>query len=76
MCITIKKEYFSHGVHELWLMTLTFKYDLDSVKMNQHANYIGQSSFSSKVIIHAHKHTHPTNCSIWTIKLVGKQYKY
>ena len=27
---------------ELWPVTLTFKLDLDAVKMNQHAKYLGQ----------------------------------
>jgi len=57
-------------------MTLTFKHDLDSVKMNQHAKHLGQRSLSVKVIIwiHTHTHTHPTNCSTWTIKLVSNEY--
>jgi len=31
-------------------MTLTFQFDLDSVKMNLHARYIGQRSFRSKLL--------------------------
>jgi len=37
-------------------MTLTLKLDIDSVRMNQQAKYLGQASFSSKVIA-GHKHT-------------------
>ena len=53
-------------------MTLTFALDLDSVKLNQHAKYLGQRSFSSKVIVRidTHKHTHPTDCSALTTKEV------
>jgi len=39
-------------------MTLTFELDLDRVKMNHHAIYLGQKSFSSKVIARTHRHTH------------------
>jgi len=39
-------------------MTLTFELDLDRVKMNHHAIYLGQKSFGSKVIARTHRHTH------------------
>jgi len=39
-------------------MTLTFELDIDMVEMNQHATYVGQRSFHSKVIVHTHTHTH------------------
>ena len=48
-------------------MTLTLEHDLDNVKMNQHAKYLGQRLLSSKVIVRIHKHT--TYCSIWTTKV-------
>jgi len=32
-------------------MTLTFKLDIDRIKMNLYANYLGQRLFSSKVIV-------------------------
>jgi len=35
-------------------MTLTFEYDLDSVKVNQHAKHIGQRSFNSKFCLDTH----------------------
>ena len=35
-------------------MTVTFKYDLGKIKMNQYANYLYQEIFSSKVIVRAH----------------------
>jgi len=38
-------------------MTLTFVFDLNSVKMNSQVKYPGQRSFSSKLIVQIHKHT-------------------
>jgi len=39
-------------------MTLIFENDLDSAKLNQHATYLGQRSFSSKRYCpHAQTHT-------------------
>jgi len=35
-------------------LTFTFKRDLDNVKMNQKAKYLGQRSFSSKVTVQTH----------------------
>jgi len=32
-------------------VTLTLEYDKDCVKLNQHAKYVVQRSFSSKVIV-------------------------
>jgi len=32
-------------------MTLTFEDDLDNIETNQHVKYLGQISFSSKVIV-------------------------
>ena len=40
--------------------------------MNQHAKYLGQTSFSSKIIAWTYRHTHPTNRSTWTTKVVCK----
>jgi len=37
-------------------MTVTFEFDLDSVKMNQHAKYLRHRSFSP----HRNTHTRPT----------------
>ena len=52
-------------------MTLTFEPDLESVKMNQHAKYVGQMLFNSKVIIaRTHRHTHRTDYPTWTAKVV------
>jgi len=33
---------------------LTFKHDLDKIKMNQFANYLGQRSFKLKVVLQTH----------------------
>jgi len=52
-------------------MTLTFENDLDSVNMNQRAKYVGRRSFSLKVIVRKQTHTHGTDCSTWTTKVVG-----
>jgi len=57
-------------------MTLTFELDRDNVEMNQRAKYLGQRSFSLKVIVRTQTHTHtrhPTYCSTWTTKVVGKK---
>jgi len=32
-------------------MIVTFEHDLDRVKVNQHAKYLGQRSFNSKVVV-------------------------
>jgi len=42
---------------ELRPMTVTFELDPQGVKMNQQAKYVGQRSFSSKVIVRRHRHT-------------------
>jgi len=39
-------------------MTLTFECDLDRVKVNQHAKYLGHISLSSKVIVRTHRQTY------------------
>jgi len=51
-------------------MILTLKLDLDSIKTNQHAKYLGQSRFVPK-LLNAHTHIR-TDCFTWTTKLVGK----
>jgi len=57
-------------------MTLTFELDPHIDKVNQHAKHLGQRSLRSKVIVWTPRqtrvHTRPTNCSAWTIKVVGK----
>jgi len=63
----------------LWFWTLTYDLTLesylDSVKVNRHAKYLGQRSFSSKVIVrtHTHRQTHRTDSSTWTTKLVSNK---
>jgi len=54
-------------------MTLTFEFDLDRVKTNQHARHLGQRLFRSKVIIRTHRHTHVqrTDGSTRTTNVVG-----
>ena len=43
-------------------MTLTFEHDLlDVVKVNQHAKYLNQKTFHSRIIVQTHTHTHTHN---------------
>jgi len=35
-------------------LTLTIKFDLDCIKVNQHAKYLGQTLFHSKVPVQTH----------------------
>jgi len=56
-------------------MTLTFKLDLNRVKLNQHAEHLGQWSYQSKVTVHSHMHTHVTEYSTWTTGMIGKYSK-
>ena len=44
--------------------------------MNQDARYLNQRSFSSKLIVRTQRHTHPTYCSTWTTKMIGKSADY
>lgn len=45
---TAEKEHFIIDDHELWPMTLTFKPDLDMVRVQQQAKYLGHGLFSYK----------------------------
>jgi len=42
-------------------MTLAVEFDLDNVKMNQSAEWRGQRSFRSKVIVRRQTHTDTTD---------------
>jgi len=42
-------------------VTLTFELDLESVKMNQPARYLGLRWLSSQVIVWTRRHTHTPN---------------
>jgi len=54
---------------ELRLLTLNIELVGDSVKMDHHAKYLDQRSFSSIVIVQRDsRHTQPTNCSTWATK--------
>ena len=48
---------FSSCNLEFWPMTLTYKLDLNKVKVNRLASYSDQRLFCLEVIIRAHKHT-------------------
>jgi len=55
---------------------MTYDLDLNSMKMNNQAKYLGQRSSSSKVIAwtHTNRHTDTPNrveCSTWTTEVVG-----
>jgi len=39
-------------------VTFIFELNLDSIAMNQHANYLGQRSFCLEVIERTYKRTH------------------
>jgi len=52
-------------------MTLTYDLERGGVKLKQHTKYLTRKSFSSKVIARTHRHTHRTDCSTWTTKVVG-----
>jgi len=57
---------------ETWPMVLTFELDLDSVKLNQRVGYLGQRSFSSKVIV-SDTHMRPSASSE---KVNGSSYPH
>ena len=67
---TVAERLFSSCDFELWPYDRDLRMDLDSVNVNQHNKY--QRSFSPKVIVRTDKHTHRTDCSNWTTKVVGK----
>jgi len=48
-------------------MTLTSEPELDSVELNHRAKYLGETSFSSKVVIagHTKTHTHRSDRSLY-----------
>jgi len=52
-------------------MTSFLECDPDRVKTNQHAKYLDQRSFSSKVIVRTHTHTPRMFCSTWTTEVVA-----
>ena len=55
-----EKEHFSACYLELYPVALTYKLDLDRVKVNHHAKYLGRRPFRStdNVQTHRHKHTY------------------
>jgi len=55
-------------------MTLIFKLDLDSVKLNQPVRYLGQRSFGSTIIVRTQRRTHRTDCCTRTTKVVRRNY--
>jgi len=52
-----KRSLFSCDL-EFWPMPLTYKPDLDRVKVNHHLKYHSQTSFPSKLNIWTHTYTH------------------
>jgi len=38
-------------------VTLTFELEVDGIKLDQHAMYLGQRSFTSKITVEMHGHT-------------------
>jgi len=52
-------------------MIFTFEHDQCGVKVNHHAKYLSQMSFSSKVIVQTHRHIEPMAPSVplkWPVK--------
>jgi len=49
-------------------MTLTYKHDLYTDKANHRAEYLGQRSLRSKVIVRTHTHTQPAKCTTRPLK--------
>jgi len=50
---------------ELWPMTLANELDLDMVKMNHHAKYLGQKSLFELTSGHKDRHAQRTDCIVW-----------
>ena len=68
-----RKKHSSSCDYKLWSMDRAFKLDIDKVKMNQYANYLGQRSFSWKVIVRIHWQTHTEpDFSTRTTEVVGE----
>jgi len=53
-------------------MTLTF--DLSTGNFSQRDEYLGQRSCTS-VITRTYRHTHRTDCSTWTTKVVSENHE-
>jgi len=54
-------------------VTLTFKHDVDSVKVNQQAKCLGKGLFNLlQQLLFRVTHRLRTDCSTWTTKMVGK----
>jgi len=68
---------FSSCDLELLPMIFTFEIDLESIKMNRHANILVKRLFVQKLLpgfTDTHTHTtHRTNCSTWITKMVGEE---
>ena len=62
---------FSAWEPERWPITMTFKLDLDSVKVNQHATHLPQGP--QLLPRHTDTHTHWTDCSYWNKKVIGNE---
>ena len=67
---------------ELWSVTLTVELDLDRGKVTQRTKYLDQRSFPFKshrpdgqTERHRRTYTQPTECSMQTTKVVGKEYE-
>jgi len=61
-------------VHHISCWALFFSYDCDLrtwPRDNQHAKYLGQRSFHTKIIVRTHRHTQRTDCSTRATKVIG-----
>ena len=52
---------------------MTYELDLDWVKVNHRANYLGQRSFRWKVVVRTDTHTQWTDRTTRTTKVVGNE---
>jgi len=56
----------------LWPMISTFELDLYRIEMNQHAKCQHfKGHLVKKIIVRTHTHTHSTECSAWTTRVIG-----
>jgi len=56
-------------------MLLTFEPDSNCIKMNQHVRYPGNRSIRSQVTVgYTDRHTHRTDCTTWTTKVIGNKF--
>ena len=74
-CPAVAELLFPPDDLELLSMILTFELDLDSIKTNQRAKYLGSVPLVQKLLSgYTHRHTQWVDCSTWTKKVVGNKF--